>query len=293
MLVDYHLHLEAGPFTPEWLACFQATAAARGLTEIGVSEHIYRFDEAQAAYGAWWGEDTTLAGPGGAPKPGTPAFAASWWRRRGGQSLSTYSALIREATGAVPVRLGIEADYFPGAETAIAGLVAQAAFDYVIGSVHWIRAWGFDLLGVPGLWDGHDVDTAYREYFALLGRAARTGLFDIMAHPDLIKVMGYRPSAGLDLDALYRDAAAAFAAGGVAVEVSTAGLRKPVGELYPVLDFLRACHDRGVPMTLASDAHAPGDVGRDFDCAVDLARAAGYRETLLFEGRLARAVPLG
>jgi len=296
MLVDYHMHLERGPFAPAWLDRFLATARDRGLAEIGISEHIYRFREAQEAYGAWWGEVEAggRVGAGEQPRPGTPAFAERWWTERGTQSLREYTTLLREAgERGLPVRLGIEADYFPGAEGAIRAIVSEAAFDYVIGSVHWIGTWGFDLLGVEGLWGGRDVDRMYREYFALLGQAARSGLFNIMAHPDLIKVMGHRPSAALDLETLYADAAEAFVAGGVAVEVSTAGLRKPVGELYPDPAFLRACQRRGVPLSLASDAHQPEDVGLDFAQAVALARDCGYREVTAFSGGRGRAVPLG
>jgi histidinol-phosphatase (PHP family) len=298
MLVDYHMHLERGPFAPEWLDRFLAVARARGVAEIGVTEHIYRFAESQRAYGAWWQEGAAAAPADAAganePAPGTPAFAAWWWTQRGGQSLAEYANLLRDAAArSLPVRLGIEADYFPGREGAIHAVLAQAPFDYVIGSVHWIGPWGFDLLSVNGLWDGHDVDEAYRAYFALLGRAARTGLFQIMAHPDLIKVMGHRPSPALDLEALYEDAASAFVAGGAAVEVSTAGLRKPVGELYPAPAFLRACQRRGVPLSLASDAHRPEDVGADFDQAVALARDAGYREVQRFAGKRACPAPLG
>jgi len=296
MLVDYHMHLERGPFTPPWLDRFLETARERGLAEIGISEHIYRFRESQAAYGAWWGE-AAVSGRGGSdeqPQPGTAAFAERWWTGRGTQPLRDYTTLVREAgERGLPVRLGIEADYFPGTEGAIRAIAARAPFDYIIGSVHWIGTWGFDLLGVEGLWAGRDVDRMYREYFALLGQAARGGLFNIMAHPDLIKVMGHRPSAALDLDALYVKAAESFAAGGVAVEVSTAGLRKPVGELYPDPAFLRACRRRGVPLSLASDAHRPEDVGLDFAQAVALARDCGYREVTMFAGGRGRAVPLG
>lgn len=300
MLADYHLHLERGPFAADWLARFLAVATERGVAEIGISEHIYRFDEAQAAYGAWWEHATPYPGApepspatlDGEPRPGATAFAARWWTERGGQSLQAYATLLRDAAArGLPVRCGIEADYFPGCENAVRTVLAQAPFDYAIGSVHWLGAWGFDLLDVPGLWDGHDVDAAYRAYFAVLGQAARSGLFDTMAHPDLIKVMGHRPSPALDLAALYDEAAAAFAAGGVAVEVSTAGLRKPVGELYPHPDFLRACYRHAVPLSLASDAHRPEDVGLDFDRAVALARACGYREAVTFAGRRKRLVP--
>jgi histidinol-phosphatase (PHP family) len=297
VLVDYHMHLERGPFTPDWLDRFLAVARERGIGEIGISEHIYRFRESQAAYGAWWG--TTDVGAGGSasdnnPQPGTAAFAAKWWTERGTQVLREYTDLVRDAGArGLPVRLGIEADYFPGAEGAIRTVLARAPFDYLIGSVHWIGAWGFDLLGVEGLWDGRDVDAMYREYFALLCQAARSGIFQIMAHPDLIKVMGHRPSPALDLDAQYAKVAEVFAASDVAVEVSTAGFRKPVDELYPAPGLLRACFRRGVPLSLASDAHRPEDVGLDFDQAVAFARDCGYREVSRFAGGQRRLVPLG
>ena len=297
VLVDYHMHLERGPFTPDWLDRFLAVARERGLAEIGISEHIYRFRESQAAYGAWWGAADTAVdalSPDIAPRPGTAAFAEKWWTERGDQTLHEYTDLVRDAAArGLPVRLGIEADYFPGAEGAIRMVLAQAPFDYAIGSVHWIGPWGFDLLGVEGLWDGRDVDAMYREYFALLGRAARSGLFQIMAHPDLIKVMGHRPSAALDLEALYAEVAEVFAAADVAVEVSTAGFRKPVDELYPAPGLLRACFRRGVPLSLASDAHRPEDVGLDFDQAVAFARDCGYREVSTFADGRRRALPLG
>ena len=294
MLVDFHMHLERGPFTLEWLDRFLATARERGVAEIGISEHIYRFREAQVAYGAWWADGSDGPIDEADTTPGAPGFAKQWWTRRGDQSLQEYAGLLRDATKAgLPVRLGIEVDYFPGKEGAIRQVLAQAPFDYAIGSVHWIGPWGFDLLSVEGLWDGRDVDEMYREYFARLIQAARSGLFQIMAHPDLIKVMGHRPSPRLDLQALYDAAADAFLAGGAAVEVSTAGFRKPVGELYPDPAFLRACFKCGVPLSLASDAHQPEDVGLDFDQAVALARDAGYREVLTFAAGRGRAVPLG
>ncbi len=83
------------------------------------------------------------------------------------------------------------------------------------------------------------------------------------------------------------------AEGGMAVEVSTAGLRKPVGELYPDKGFLARCRGRGVGATLASDAHVSGDVGRDFDAALELLRSAGYDTVTVFEARTARQEPLG
>lgn len=104
---------------------------------------------------------------------------------------------------------------------------------------------------------------------------------------DLVKIFGDR----VPFD--YGPAAEAIAQGGVAAEVSTAGLRKPVRELYPHPDFLRACRERGVPATLGSDAHEPELVGRDFDRARELLRSAGYETVTVFEKRSSRQEPLG
>jgi histidinol-phosphatase (PHP family) len=131
----------------------------------------------------------------------------------------------------------------------------------------------------------------WRLYFETLAEAVGTGFFDVLAHPDLAKIFGLRPDAALVAE-LHERTAEAIAAAGVAVEVSSAGLRKPVGELYPDLALLAACRERCVPLTLASDAHLAVDVGRGLGRALAYARAAGYDSVSLFEGRAARQEPL-
>jgi histidinol-phosphatase (PHP family) len=140
--------------------------------------------------------------------------------------------------------------------------------------------------GAPRLVDEVGVEETWRRYFEMLARAARSGLFDSLSHPDLVKIFGDRVA---EFD--YSEIADAIAAAAVAVEVSTAGLRKPVGELYPHPDFLAACRERGVPVTLGSDAHSPDLVGRDFDRARELLRSAGYETVTVFERRRARQEP--
>jgi histidinol-phosphatase (PHP family) len=113
-----------------------------------------------------------------------------------------------------------------------------------------------------------------------------------MAHPDLPKVFGDRPPGGVP-QREYEETADAFAAAGVACEVSSAGLRKLARELYPAPAFLQACSDRGVPITLAADGHRPQDVGLDLEHAARLATEAGYRTVTAFRGREPRQEPLG
>jgi len=266
---DYHVHLENGPYTPEWLEMFLRFARQRGLQEIGFSEHLHDFYEGQDVTGRWWEED---------PDPQEREYAERWWRSRARHHLEEYVTFIQGARkdSPLPLRLGLEVDYFPGQEEPLRRLLEAYPWDFVLGSVHWLGAWGFDHLDRLERWQGRDVDAAFRRYFDLLGRAARSGLFDVMAHPDLIKLAGYRPS--YDLEPLYEEAARAFAEGGVAVEVSTAGLYRPVREIYPAEPFLRLCREYDVPIVISSDAHRPEEVGRDREAAVDLARRCGYTQ---------------
>ena len=206
--------------------------------------------------------------------------------------VAAYRAALRVAAEAgLPVLAGIELDYLPGREAELRGWAEGHEWDLVLGSVHWLGGLGVDHPDYP-IWDAVAVDDVWERYFAAVGAAAGTGIYDVMAHPDLAKVFGHRAPEDLR-ERLYAEAAEAFAAAGVAVEVSTAGLRKPVGELYPAPSFLAACRRAGVPATLASDAHRPEDVGRDFDRAVAALREAGYTTLSRFRGRERTEVPLG
>jgi len=276
---DYHMHLERGPWTLEWLGQFVERARERGLTEIGFSEHPYRFRECRDMYpprevtGGWSDENLT-------------------------ESLESYLRVIDAARSAgLPVKLGLEWDYLPGHEGALEPLLRAYPWDYAIGSVHWIPPrerggswWGFDNPACAGEWDRRDPDDVYREYFRLIEAAAGTGFFDWIGHADVIKVFGHRPAG--DLTERYESAAAAFARAGVCAEINTAGWRKPVGEVYPTPTLLRACRRAGVATLINSDAHVPEDVGRDFDRAAALAREVGYAEVATFAARRRTMVPL-
>lgn len=187
----------------------------------------------------------------------------------------------------ITVVTGLEADYLPDrvAQTATALAQARERADgarFVLGSVHFIEGWAFDDPHHLDEWDSKDVDAVWRRYFELWCDAARTGLFDCMAHPDLPKKFGHRPT--FDARELYGEAASVAASNGVAVEVSTAGLRKPVGELYPTHDLLVAFRAAGVPVTVGSDAHEPAEVGFAIAQAYDAAMRAGYTEVQFPDG---------
>jgi histidinol-phosphatase (PHP family) len=267
VIVDYHLHLRNGREEiahDTWAVDpFVESARVSGVDEIGFSEHVYYFVQTRTLW------------------------TVPYQVERCVYDLDAYVEAVLQARGrGLPVKLGLEVDYVPGREDETRALLAPYPWDYLLGSVHFIDGLGVD--GEPRLTDEVGVEEGWQRYFATLGRAARSGLFDSLSHPDLVKVFGTR-AAAFD----YADVADAVAEAGVAVEVSTAGLRKPVGELYPHPDFLAACRERDVPVTTGSDAHSPQLVGRDFDRARALLRAAGYETVTVFEQRRGRQEPIG
>jgi histidinol-phosphatase (PHP family) len=267
VIVDYHMHLrnENEEVAHETAAVepFVETARANGVDEIGFTEHAYYFTQLRTLWNVPYQTERCV------------------------YDLDAYvDAVLQARERGLPVKLGLEVDYVPGREDETRALLAPYPWDYLLGSVHFIDGLGVD--GAPRLVDEVGVDETWRRYFEMLARAARSGLFDSLSHPDLAKVFGDRP-ATFD----YTEIADAIAESGVAVEVSTAGLRKPVGELYPHPDLLAACRQRGVPVTTASDAHVPSLVGRDFGLARELMRSAGYETITVFERRRARQEPFG
>jgi histidinol-phosphatase (PHP family) len=276
MLTDYHLHLRPDDpgtsveeyFTAENVERYLAAAAAAGIEELGVSEHVYRFREA------------------------LELWRHPFWAQNAKDDLDAYCEFV----GGTPLRLGIECDFIPGAEERTASLLEARDFDYVVGSVHFV---GEGAAAVDDTaWDvwepAGDPDEVWRRYFEALAGCARSGLFDILAHPDLVKVWGSaRPLPERDLRAYYEPAVEAIAESGIAVEISTAGLRKPVGEIYPARGFAEMCVEAGAAFALSSDAHLPEQVGFEYGAAVDLLEQLGVEEICVFEGRRRRLAPLG
>jgi histidinol-phosphatase (PHP family) len=202
-------------------------------------------------------------------------------------------AVARAENPEIPVRIGLECDYFPGEESWIEKLAAMHDWDYVIGSVHYISPeWAVDDPAPRwvGRWDATPVEEVWRDYWDRLASAASSRLFDFIGHPDLVKIFNRVPAG--DLRPYYESTISALAESGTAIEINTAGLRKPVNELYPAPGFLVLAQEAGVALTINSDAHKPADVARDFDKARDLARACGYAETIRLEKRRRRSVPL-
>jgi len=259
MRIDYHMHTRLTDGTGE-PRDYARVAIERGLDEIGFSDHAPLQNRET---------DWTMKKP----------------------DLATYVGWVREAQREFPqlnIKLGLEVDYLPGCESWVRELAAMHSWDYLLGSVHYIGEFPVDRSADD--WDGQDVEARWREYFVLWKEAALSRLFDALPHPDLPKKFGFRPKN--NFAAVYEDALRAVAETGIAIEVSTAGLRKPCREIYPSENFLRLARRFNIPIILGSDAHIPQDVGIDFDKAETLARQCGYSQTCRFTQRKREFVPL-
>ncbi|HED24230.1 MAG TPA: histidinol-phosphatase HisJ family protein [Firmicutes bacterium] len=197
---------------------------------------------------------------------------------------------LKVQSGALKIKLGIEIDYFPEAEERISGILEEYAFDYVIGSIHFLDGWDFTHPVYAENYQNRDIDRLYAEYFALIERACRSRLFDIIGHIDAIKKFGYRPDA--DLKPLWQKTARVLKETGTCIELNTAGRDAPVGEFYPHRALLEACRAENVPLTTGSDAHGPEQVGRYFPEAKLLLAEIGYRELAVFTNRVRSSMAL-
>jgi histidinol-phosphatase (PHP family) len=279
VLTDYHVHLRpdedgstaARYFTQANVDRYREAAEERGVDELGVAEHVHRFIQS------------------------LDVWTHPWYRHWARDDLDEYCDFLRDSG----LRVGIEADYLPGREDRVASLLDGRPWDYVVGSIHFLADEAVDLHGEPDweewdVWRSADPEKVWARYFETLGEAARTGMFDILAHPDLVKVWGPRvPVPEGDLRRFYERAMDGIADSNVAVEVSTAGLRKPAREIYPAPAFLEMCLEAGRPVSLSSDAHLPEQVGYEYERALELLDDLGVREIAVFEGRERRLEPLG
>lgn len=196
----------------------------------------------------------------------------------------TYVALVQRAAdawaGRVDVRLGMECDYLPGMESALTAQLARAEFHHILGSVHpqfpeykTRYAPNDDALGLQ------------KAYFNHLAQAAESGLFDTLAHPDLVK---NEIHPHWDLDAVAEIITASLdriAATGVALELNTSGLNKRMPEMNPSAWMLGQMQQRGIPVVIGADAHRPERIADKYAEALDLLEGAGYAQVSFFLNR--------
>ena len=293
---DYHLHLHphldpgkgrpdgppVGEYPPGLIESYVENAASRGVTELGFTEHLYRCKEGAAVLGRFWESE---------PRSDLAEQARDMVGVDAGLSLDDY---VREVLDAkqrgLPVKLGLEVDFFPGTIDSVMDLLAPYPFDFLIGSVHWVGGWSIDASDVMHEFERRGIDRAWEDYFALVVDLARRGVVDVLAHVDVCKKFGYRPE--VEPIHLYESVVQAALASGTAVEVSSQGLRRPAREIYPSPTFLKMLHNAGIRITLASDAHRAEEAAFGHHEVIAAAVAAGYSSHLRFDRRRSFEVPL-
>jgi histidinol-phosphatase (PHP family) len=279
--------VEKGAYSQGWLDLYRLRARELGLREVGIVDHLYRFKEFKPYFErSMHLKDDRLG-----------QIQRMWLDQVCTDSMDEFVSFIQsqkplwEADG-IALRLGIEADYFVGGESVLAPMIASYPWDHVIGSVHFADGWGFDNPDTQERFAQTDLLALYEQTFQVVEGAIGSGLFDIVAHLDNLKVFGHRPPEE-ELLPLYQRIARALREHQVATEINT-GLyyRYPVREMCPSYSFLQILHEHGVPITTSSDSHFPDHLGSHLDGARKLLLQAGYREIATFEGRVRKMVSL-
>ena len=265
-LADLHTHTclcnHASGKPEEYLR----NAVSRGLAFLGISDHI----------------------------PWPIGYDSPW--RMSADEFPVYRRMtgeLRKQAEQTPVEVlyAIELDYVPGRMDEVYNAIRNEPFDYRIGSVHYTD-FGFDDPDMMHLWEKQGPDSIWNDYAERMCAFVSSCDFEIMAHPDLPKKFKRYPEDRTRFNRRMREAFSLAGRKGIAVEINTAGLRYPAKEFYPSLDLLKAAREAGMPLTLGSDAHSPGDVAADFDSAVEFAKEAGYRASLAFRAGKCIELPL-
>lgn len=266
MLADYHTHHERCGHAAGKMADYVEAAIEAGLAEIGLSDHAPLFhvpgDPHPVPQGAMH-QDQWI-----------PYLREMMWLRE-------------RYAGRIQVRLGVESDFIVGWSGFYRRLWSRWPLDYVIGSVHWLGDWN---IFSPKLPEGRSAEEMVEAYLLATQEAARSGAFQIIGHLDCIKTSGHLPST--EVTPLVEETIEVLAECDVAIELNTSGWRKPCADAYPNREWLACAADKGVPVTLGSDAHRPGLVGADFDRALALLRECGYTHLAFFEQKRRRLLPI-
>jgi histidinol-phosphatase (PHP family) len=258
---DYHTHTQFCRHAGGLPMDYARAAAERGIPEIACTDHI--------------------------PFPNDPHPSIRMTRAE----FDTYLCLVREArqAGLCGVLLGIEADYQRDlVHGHIQALLDEADFDIVLGSLHTGPFW--DLAPGDPAATPEFVEQMYRTYFLRMAELAQTRLYDVCSHFDIVKRCGIRAPDSL-LAEIVPPALDTVAAAGMAIELNTSGFDHGAAEAYPSLQILAWMKERDIPLTFGSDSHDPAQIGRHFEKAIDLARAAGYTHRAEFRRRKKTPVP--
>ncbi|MGO9911671.1 MAG: PHP domain-containing protein [Acidimicrobiales bacterium] len=295
-MIDYHVHLwphaeraDEGELALDRISRYTDQAEAAGVGEIALTEHFFRFVQGRAVVDRWWESCTER---GGQP---LNAEAEAYFDHHATADLDKYveTAVAAKEAG-LPVVVGLEVDYYPGRMDKVSQLLAGYPFDVLLGSVHWIESWMFDIVSDAiqmEEWDRWPYADVWRAYADALAELADTKACDVLAHPDLVKAAGRFPDRAV-IDECEERIAEAAASSGMAAEMSSAGMLKLCREDYPSASLLERFGAKRVPITFASDAHGVGRVGNRIDVLHRTAVRAGFGSVRRFRSRVGEELAL-
>ena len=274
MRIDYHMHFEKGSYDETWVEGFFDAAKARGIGEIGISEHSHTFPEFESLYYDDLILDDTFVG----------TFQKKWLKsNKFKYTLDDYFAFMRRLQKRHDVKIGIEVCNFQN-QKAVGEILRDCPFDYVIGSVHFLRGWAYDSSEIQAEWDNHPLEELYDWYAEEVEKLADAGLYDVLGHPFNIRLFRHIPA--FDARPYLVRVAKAMKAADMAVDINTGTrYRYPIEEISPYADFMEIAAAEGLSIITSSDAHRPEDCGRYNAEAVAYAKKFGYEGTLRFAAR--------
>lgn len=279
MRFDYHMHLEYGSYDADYAEGFFRAAAARGIDEIGFSEHSHTFPEFEQLYYDDLILDDSFVG----------SFQRTWLKtNKFKYTLDEYFAFIEKLQKKHKVLAGIEACNFQDQE-AVGEILRTYPFDYVIGSVHFLRGWAYDTGAIKAEWENHALADIYEWYTQEVEKLAAAGLYDALGHPFNIRLYKHFPK--FDVTPYLERVARAMRKADMIVDLNTGTYyRYPVKEFSPYRDFMRVAREYDLPLITTSDAHKPEDCARYNEEAVQYARSFGFTEQIRFTGRRGREI---
>ena len=275
MKLDYHMHFEKGDYDVEWVRGFFEAAEKRGLSEIGISEHTHTFPEFESLYYDDLILDDSFVGE----------FQKKWLKsNKYKHTLEDYFSFMAKLRGlGYNVKTGIEVCNFQN-QAKVKEILDKYDFDYVIGSIHFLKGWAYDSSEIMAEWENHSLEEIYEWYVQEVEHLCASGLYDLLGHPFNIRLFKHIPD--FDVTPYLIRAAEALKKAGMGIDVNTGTYyRYPIAEISPYPDFMKIAAQYGLPAITSSDAHQPEDCGSYNDEAREYLRSFGYKEIIQFSHR--------
>lgn len=283
MKYDYHMHFEYGDYDVEWVKGFFEAAAQRGMYEIGISEHTHTFPEFEQLYYDDLILDDSFVG----------SFQKKWLKRnKFKHTLDDYFEFMAKLKGmGYKVKTGIEVCNFQD-QSKVKAILDKYNFDYVIGSIHFIKGWAYDSSEIKDEWQRHSLEDIYEWYTQEIEHLCSGGLYDVLGHPFNIRLYKFLPD--FDVKPYLLRAVKALKAASMGVDVNTGTLyRYPIHEISPYPEFMKLAAEYELPIITSSDSHKPEDCGSHIKEAIEYVKQFGYTQGMMFEKRKRKFVTLG